>query len=142
MSAPRKKARKASSRGHALVVEDEALVAMMVEEILSDAGFAKVTLSRTTDEALATLREAMPDLVMLDVHLADRDDGWAIAELLEEAAPRRPRIIFATGTPQDIPERIKEMGPVLAKPYTTEELVALLDRPRARSGILSRLRGR
>jgi hypothetical protein len=78
--------------------------------------------------------------MVLDVHLADRNDGWAIAELVAEVGPRPPRIVFSTGAPGDIPEEIAELGPVLEKPYDFAELIELLRKP-AREGLLSRLRG-
>ena len=77
---------------------------------------------------------------MLDVHLADRDDGWAIAELVRTLGPDSPRIIFSTGAPQDIPENVAALGCTLEKPYDAAVLVDLLRQPRRR-GIISRLRG-
>jgi len=37
---------------------------------------------------------------------------------------RRPRIVFSTGAPQDIPKEIAEIGPIFEKPYDPAELVA------------------
>lgn len=123
-----------------LVVEDDAILAMAAEEILREGGVEQVDLCTTTESALAVLREAMPEAIILDVHLADRDDGWAIAELVQALGENRPKIIFATGSPQDIPAQIAELGLVLEKPYTPEALVAALRGPE-RKGLLARLRG-
>ncbi|MGN6498583.1 MAG: response regulator [Tsuneonella sp.] len=126
--------------GKILVVEDDAILAMSIEAALVDAGAAAVHVCSTTSDALAALREHKPDGMVLDVHLADRDDGWAIAELVSEVGPNPPRIVFSTGAPRDIPAQIAELGPVLEKPYSFAELVALLRKP-PREGLLSRLRG-
>ena len=123
-----------------LVVEDDPILALSIEQTLRTAGVAYVELCATTEEALAALRETTPDLVMLDVHLTDRDDGWAIAELVKGLEPAAPRIIFSTGAPQDIPPHIAEEGAVLAKPYLPEDLLELVREPRRR-GLFSRLRG-
>jgi CheY-like chemotaxis protein len=126
--------------GHVLVVEDDAIIGLTIEQALLDGGVGKVEICPTTDEALAALRRKQPDAIVLDVHLADRDDGWAIAELVRDLGPGSPRIIFSTGMPRDIPEEIAELGCVLEKPYEPEVLVTLLAEPR-RKGIISRLRG-
>ncbi|MFA9200786.1 MAG: response regulator [Cypionkella sp.] len=126
--------------GEVLLVEDDPLIALALEDALRDAGARDVTICRTTAEALAALRERKPDAMVIDVHLADRDDGWAIAELVSSVGPKPPRIVFSTGAPQDIPAEIAELGPVLEKPYNYAELVEALRRP-PRAGLLSRIKG-
>lgn len=122
-----------------LVVEDDAILAMMIEDTLREAGSADIVTCSTTQQALVALRAERPDAIVLDVHLADSDDGWAIAELVGEVSPRPPRIVFSTGSPQDIPAHIAAMGVVLTKPYDASELVAAIGKPR-RSGLLGRLK--
>ena len=125
---------------HVLVVEDDAILGIALEEALRDAGVARVELSPSTEDALRHLRDEQPDAIVLDVHLADRDDGWAIAELVRTLGPDSPRIIFSTGAPQDIPADVAAMGCVLEKPYSPETLVEVMREPRRR-GLISRLRG-
>lgn len=124
--------------GHVMIVEDDALIAVALEGALLDAGAKSVRICSSTDEALATLREYKPDGLVLDVHLADRDDGWAIAELVNSVGPNPPRIVFATGSPQEIPADIAELGPVLEKPYDHADLIIALGRP-PRAGLLKRI---
>ena len=123
-----------------LVVEDDAVLSLAIEGALLDAGIADVESCPTTDAALAALKRQRPDAIILDVHLADRDDGWAIAELVRTVGPRAPQIIFSTGAPRDIPGNIAEMGCVLEKPYDPADLIEILHQPRRR-GIIARLRG-
>ena len=123
-----------------LVVEDDAIIGLSIEDALLEAGVADVEVSPSTDDALAALRRDQPDAIVLDVHLADRDDGWAIAELVRTLGPNGPRIIFSTGMPQDIPEEIAQMGCILEKPYDPQMLVDALKAPETR-GLISRLRG-
>lgn len=122
-----------------LVVEDDAVLGLSIEQALEDAGVTDIRICSTTESALAALREKSPDAIVLDVHLADRDDGWAIAELVQALGPNAPRIIFSTGMPQDIPDDIAAHGCVLVKPYEAQMLVDLLREPK-RKGIISRLR--
>ena len=125
---------------HVLIVEDDAILGLTIETTLRDAGVERIVVSSSTEQALARLREEQPDVIVLDVHLSDRDDGWAIAELVRTLGPDRPRIIFSTGAPQEIPEDIAALGSVLEKPYDPECLIELLRQPKRR-GIVSRLRG-
>ncbi len=125
--------------GSVLLVEDDALIALAIEQALLDAGANAVTICSSTAEALAALRENPPDGLVLDVHLSDRDDGWALAELVNSVGPNPPRIVFSTGAPQDIPAEIAELGPVLTKPYDPADLIAALSQP-PRPGLLGRLK--
>jgi DNA-binding response OmpR family regulator len=125
--------------GRILIVEDDAILAVTIEMTLRDAGIEDIEMCSTTEMALVALRAKQPDAIVLDVHLADRDDGWTIAELVRSLGPNSPRIVFSTGAPRDIPPEIAELGCVLEKPYDPQTLVDVLREPRRR-GIISRLR--
>lgn len=140
MATPKTDKRRTRMPTHVMVVEDDAVLALAIECALSDAGVEDIALCDTTDEALAVLRRARPDAIILDVHLADRNDGWAIAELVGALGPKPPQIIFSTGQPEAIPQDIAAMGRILAKPYDIAELVELLCQP-APGGLVARLRG-
>lgn len=122
-----------------LIVEDDAILAVTIEMTLRDAGIDEIEMCSTTEMALVALRQNRPDAIVLDVHLADRDDGWTIAELVRSLGPSSPRIVFSTGAPHDIPQDIAELGCVLEKPYDPQTLVDVLRQPKRR-GIISRLR--
>lgn len=126
--------------GRALVVEDDGLLAMMVAEALKDGGASHVSICPSIASALAELDRLKPDILVLDVHLADRDDGWTLAELVMELSPQPPIIVFSTGAPESIPARIAELGTVLVKPFAPEDLVAVILESRKRGGLFSRLR--
>lgn len=123
-----KKAPKArTSLGRVLVVEDDPVLALAIEDALINLGNAReVVICPSTASTMAELDRQRPDAIVLDVHLSDRDDGWALAELVDLLGPRRPRIVFSTGSPEDIPPGIAEMGPVFEKPYDPEKLVEAL----------------
>jgi len=66
-----------------LVVDDEPLIAMMLEDILDDLGCAVVGPALGADEAEALAREAAIDAAILDLNLGDRT-SHSIAALLRE----------------------------------------------------------
>ena len=80
-----------------------------------------------------------PDAIILDVHLADRNDGWALAEIVACIGPDRPRIIFSTAAPEEIPPEIAKLGAVFEKPYDPAMLLEAL-RSHNTSGLFSRFR--
>ncbi|KLI65128.1 response regulator [Aurantiacibacter marinus] len=124
-----------------LLVEDDPILAMALEDAFLNAGTADVVICQSMKATVQELEKgSRPDAIVLDVHLADRDDGWAIAELVDMLGPRRPRIAFSTGSPDEIPATIAEMGPVFEKPYDPDLLVAELAAGR-KKGLFARLLG-
>src|SRR5262249_26286552 len=75
-----------------LIVEDEPLVAMMLQELLTDLGAQVVGPYGTLDDGFAALPRAF-DAALLDVNLA----GAAIYPLAEEIARSGVPIVFLTG---------------------------------------------
>ncbi len=138
----RDKSRRVGKRrlGRVLVVEDDAVLALAIEAALLDAGAIEVVVCPSLAGTMAALEEAPAEAIVLDVHLADRDDGWALAELAAMLGPTPPRIVFSTASPEDIPPRIAEMGPIFQKPYDPAQLADALVSGTPR-GLFSRLLG-
>ena len=102
----------------ALVVEDETIVAFLIEDMLTELGCAEVWLANTVSAALAILAERRPDIAVLDVNLAG-DEAYKVAERLE--ADNVP-FVFATGYGRDaIVERWAQQ-PIIQKPFRFETL--------------------
>jgi CheY-like chemotaxis protein len=107
-----------------LVVEDEALVAMLVEDALLDAGAEVIGPAATVAEALRLLQAARPDAAVLDLNLAG-ETSTPVADVL--AAAGVPFVV-ATGYGADGLPPAHAAVPVLAKPYDPDELTATLGR--------------
>ena len=101
-----------SALGRVLIVEDDPVLALALEDALVERGAEDVVICPSIAATMAELEGERPDALVIDVHLADRDDGWALVELVEMLGTRRPRIVFSTGAPQDIPPKIAEAGAV------------------------------
>ena len=125
--------------GRVLVVEDDPIQSMALEQALREAGASEVVQCASIACTMEALEEGPADAIVLDVHLADRDDGWALAELVDMLGPKRPRIVFSTASPEDIPSEIAGMGPVFEKPYDPAHLAAVLA-DGAKPGLFARLR--
>ena len=125
--------------GRVLVVEDDPILALALEAALLDAGAAEVIICPSMASTMEALEAAPAEAIVLDVHLTDRDDGWALAELVDMLGPKKPRIVFSTGSPEDIPPEIAEMGPIFEKPYDPAKLAEVLAAG-AQPGLFARLR--
>lgn len=122
-----------------IVVEDDAVLGLNIEQALKDAGISEVTICASAACTLDRLRNGSFDAMVLDVHLADSNEGWEIAELVNALGVSNTRIVFQTGSPEAIPPHIRQLGPVLTKPYDPQDLVeALKKKPKA--GLLALLR--
>ena len=107
-----------------LIVEDEALVAILVQDMLEELGFTVVGPAGTVDSALALLDGAPVDGAVLDCNLG-HEKVWPVAELLRR---RQVPFVFSTGYGVNgIDARFHEVQ-VLAKPYDTDSLRLALER--------------
>lgn len=122
-----------------LVCEDDAQLALGIEDALRAAGVLHVTVCPSASLAMAALETVYPDAIVIDSHLADRDDGWALAELIAFLGPKPPRIVFSTATPEEIPPEVARLGTIIEKPYDPLLLVEALVSGRP-GGLLSRVR--
>lgn len=105
-----------------LVVEDEYLIAMLLEDMLLELGCVVSGIAAKPAQALELLETTEIDAAVLDVNL-DGTDSFGIAAALKE---RRKPFIFATG--YDGSRVAPEFAdtPVIQKPYRVEELARAL----------------
>ena len=67
-----------------MIVEDEALIAMALRDALEDAGYHVLDVTDRPVEALEVAKACLPDLALVNIQLAGRADGIALAEKLKE----------------------------------------------------------
>ena len=107
-----------------LIVEDEGMVAMLVEGMLMDLGYEPVAIVGDLDKAMSIAASADFDLAVIDVNLNGRS-SYPVAEILVE---RNIPFVFATGYgKQGLPPEWREV-PVLQKPFPARELEDVIDR--------------
>jgi PAS domain S-box-containing protein len=109
---------KRDSKSRVLLVEDEALVAMMIQETLNEFGYQVVGPLNTASEALAAAREGHFDAAVLDINLGD-GLVYTVAEIL---GVRGVPFVFVTGYDADsVDPRFSEV-PILQKPIERDML--------------------
>jgi len=112
--------------GNLLLVEDEALIAMSFEIALSMHGY-RCRVVPTGEQALQAIAQQVPDIVVMDVHLAGPIDGFECADRMRKVhiCP----IIFVTGyNSQEVRSRGKHLNHTyyLEKPMSVQELLKTL----------------
>jgi len=66
-----------------MIVEDEVLVATILRDELTDAGYHVLDLTDHHAQALEVAKARKPDLALVNIRLAGRDDGIELAENLK-----------------------------------------------------------
>ena len=79
-----------------LIVEDDLMLADFAEEILVEHGYEVSGIARTVVDAVALARRSRPDLVILDLRLADGGLGTEVAAQLTRLG--RPGILMSPAT--------------------------------------------
>jgi PAS domain S-box-containing protein len=112
-----------------LVVEDEALVGIMIQECLTELGFQIIGPVCTASDALQAAKDGDFDAAILDINLGD-GMVYQVAEIL---AWRHVPFVFVTGYDADsVDSRFREI-PVLQKPVERELLQKLFAQGAGRS---------
>ncbi len=106
-----------------LIVEDEPLIAMMLEDFLESLGHAVRATCDTVTDALREVEKGGFDLAILDVNLKG-ENVWPVAQMLRE---RSVPFVLATGGHVEPPPPEFEGVPVIEKPYTIDRVTPALD---------------
>ncbi|GGE42166.1 two-component response regulator [Primorskyibacter flagellatus] len=111
-----------SVTGRVMVIEDEAIIAMDLQSIVSEMGHTVTGVARTRSEAVALGKAERPDLIFADIQLADNSSGIdAVNDLLAELGD--VPVIFITAYPERLLTGEKaEPAFLITKPYTEEQV--------------------
>ncbi len=101
-----------NERPRVLLVEDEALVAMMIQDTLTEFGFQVIGPVGTASEALSAARDSQFDAAVLDINLGD-GMVYSVAEILSK---RGVPFVFVTGYDADSVDSRFAGVPILQKP--------------------------
>jgi len=107
-----------------LVVEDEPLIAASMEWELRDAGYEVLGPAADAAGAEALSAEHHPDLALVDINLAERGDGIALARRLAQAGVAS---LFVSGQIWEARENRDAAVGLIAKPFQVERLPEAVD---------------
>ncbi len=103
---------------HALIIEDEILIALEVESLLHDFGFASCDIVDNTEDALRSALAHRPDLVTADLRILGGTGIDAVVAITNQLGPV-PHI-YVTGNPDLLAGQTA--APVVDKPLTRRAL--------------------
>ena len=109
---------------HALIIEDDAVIAMLIEEELRDLGYSSVDVASTEEEAVRSFARRCPDLVTSDGSLLHGSGVGAVGRI---RALSPVRVIFITGDPEDAGDSFRD-APILPKPFSVSQLIATVQK--------------
>jgi CheY-like chemotaxis protein len=113
-----------------LVVEDDDAIRGLLSEVLRDDGY-QVREATNGVEALATVRESPPDLIVLDLMMPVMN-GWTFLEECRRSDSCADIPVVVTSASHDLPrtaDKLRTMGvrTCLTKPFDVDGLLALVE---------------
>lgn len=101
-----------------LVVEDEIVVAFLIEDMLRELGCAEIWHVQSVERALAMLSNRLPDIATLDVNLR----STTVFPIAERLATAGIPFLFATGYGGDVIPLNWRDRPLIKKPFELPQL--------------------
>ena len=110
-----------------LIVEDEAIVALDIKRTILKMDFAVSGMVTNFDDALINVREKLPNIILLDIHLKNSKDGIETAKEIQKIADV-PIIYLTAFSDDETIERAVQTNPVgyLVKPFKRDDLKSTL----------------
>ena len=118
-----------------LFVEDEPLVRESVIPELEDAGFEVITAENGDDASCILRKMGRIDLLLTDIRMPGRINGWDLAEMARGRHPKLPVIYTSAFAPQQGSEI--EGSLFLAKPFRIGEILNAIEELKSRNEDLS-----
>lgn len=112
-----------------LIVEDEALVAASIGDMLEEMGFSVTGIAASGLEALALVGERKPRLALIDIHLAGSVDGIELAGQLRDEFGI-PAIFLSGAVGPEVALRAQGVHPLgmMQKPFRPSEIFNAIER--------------
>lgn len=100
-----------------LIVEDEMLLAMDIEAMVEDSGHCVLAEAASLEDVEALSIEVNPQLVFVDLHLAQNSNGFDVIHVIQKRWPDA-LIVFVTANVSKIPPDFAGAHGVIAKPFS------------------------
>lgn len=109
-----------------LVVEDDLLIADLLQSALEAEGHRVSGVARTVAEAKQAAERHPPDFAVIDIRLANGDLGTAVGAYLRTTAAD-PGIVYSTGNSTDMGLSKSDGDAVMTKPYRLRDMARGLE---------------
>ncbi|AGB03192.1 response regulator [Methanoregula formicica] len=123
------------------IVEDESVVALDIRDVLTGFGYRVEGIAKTGEDALKRIPASLPDIVLMDIHLAGEMDGIDTADRIHSEY-HIPVIFLTAYADEALIERAKQTLPFgyIIKPFGERELHSAIEVAIYKSGMEKRLK--
>lgn len=108
-----------------IIVEDEALLVMDLEAMLTDEGHEVIGEAASLAEVEALECATIPTLAFVDIQLAHNSSGLAVCQFVQKRWPGIA-VVFVTANPKLIPEDFSGAHGVIPKPFSRSGLLSAM----------------
>lgn len=109
---------------HALVIEDQDLIASLIEDELRELGYTSFDVVAREKEAVRAAEERCPDLITADDRIADGSGVLAVQEI---CANQVIPVVFIVGNPHEVVPPVP-FAAVIGKPFAISALHDAIDK--------------
>ncbi|ATU08815.1 response regulator [Methanohalophilus portucalensis] len=116
------------NKSRILVVEDEAIVAMVIKRRLKDLGYIVSGVASTGKDAITKVEGTFPDLVLMDIRLKGDMDGIEATKIIKDRFSLP--VVYLTAHSDDVTfKKAKETDPdgYILKPFTEKDLSTTIE---------------
>jgi len=112
-----------------LIVEDEAIIAESLYQLLNLLDYEPLEPVQNPDDAIAVIKATPPSLVILDISLQDGRTGLEVADYIQANRLKIPYIILSAHSDPATVSMVKKYQPAsyLVKPFRRESLFAAIE---------------
>jgi len=103
---------------HALIIEDEMLIALDLADSLEGLGYNTVEMATNESDAVCAAHQRQPDLVTADFNL---ERGTGVRAVEQICAEHDVPVVFVTSSPGAVLE-LQPNATVISKPFTARRL--------------------
>ncbi len=111
-----------------LIVEDNPLTSQDLKEIIQEQGMQVTQVAKNKSEAIASLNQDKPDILLVDINLKDGDDGVELVEELDQSE-KYPVIYLTANSDKETVNRALKTRPAsyLTKPYDDRDVIIAIE---------------
>ena len=109
------------------IVDDEPLLRAAIVAVLEETGYQPRGFGRAEELYTALIDGEQPDLLILDHMLPDESGALIVRTLRERTEYRDIPILFLTAVGRDEADRLRDLAPVLRKPFDFRDFVGMVE---------------